>query len=37
MIDVLLFVVVIGAMAFALTVDLAALLGFLRRRWGPPT
>jgi hypothetical protein len=29
-----LFVLVLGAVTLALVVDLAALLGWLRRRWG---
>jgi hypothetical protein len=33
MIDILLAVIVIGSVAIALTVDAAALLGWLRRRW----
>jgi hypothetical protein len=33
MTDALLFVIVLGALVLALAVDLAALLGWLRRRW----
>jgi hypothetical protein len=33
MTDALLFVVVVGAVLLALGVDLAALAGWLRRRW----
>jgi len=35
MTDLLLMVVVLGVMVLALGVDLAALLGWLRRRWPP--
>ena len=31
--DALLFVIVLGVLAIALAVDVAALLGWLRRRW----
>jgi hypothetical protein len=34
MIDAALFVLVLGAIALAVVVNLAALLGWLRRRWG---
>jgi hypothetical protein len=34
MTDVLLLVLVTGALVLALGVDLAALVGWLRRRWG---
>ena len=33
MMDALLFVIVLGALVLALAVDVAALLGWLRRRW----
>ena len=33
MIDALLFVVVVGAVAIALVVDVAAAVSWLRRRW----
>jgi hypothetical protein len=33
MIDVLLAIIVLGALALALTIDLGAAWGFVRRRW----
>jgi hypothetical protein len=35
MTDALLFVLVLGAVTLALVVDVAAVVGWLRRRWGP--